>query len=72
MCTINEDHMILWFLKYKVQLTEMFVMSFFALSAPLTTQKIKILKLKKKTTTTGDIIVLHICIINDNYVIYDS
>ena len=48
MCTINEDHMILWFLKYKVQLTEMFVMSFFALSAPLTTQKIKILKLKKK------------------------
>ena len=32
-------------------------------SSPLTTQKVKILKLKK---TTGDIVILHICTINDN------
>ena len=36
---------------------------------PLTTQKIKILKLKK---TPGDIIILHICTINDNHEMYGS
>ena len=35
--------------------------------SPLTTQKIKILKLKK---TTGDIIILYICTINDNHMMY--
>ena len=37
--------------------------------SPLTTQKIKILKLKK---TPGDIIILHICTINDNHMMYGS
>ena len=39
---------------------------FFAHSAPW---KIKILKLKK---TSGDIIILHICTINDNHMMYGS
>ena len=39
--------------------------SFFCPFSPLTTWKIKILKLKK---TTGDIIILHICTINDNHI----
>ena len=42
----------------------------FDLSAPLTTRKIKILKLKK---ASGDITILHICIINDdNHMMYGS
>ena len=45
-------------------------MSFWSIScpfSPLTTQKIKILKLKK---TPGDIIILQICTINDNHMTY--
>ena len=70
MYTINEDHMIIWFLKYKVRQAKNFVIlgHIFPFS-PLTTQKIKILKLKK---TPGDIIILHICTINDNHMIYGS
>ena len=37
--------------------------------SPLTTWKIKILTLKK---TPGDIIILHICTINDNHMMYGS
>ena len=37
--------------------------------SPLTTWKIKILILKK---TPGDIIILHICTINDNHMMYGS
>ena len=47
-------------------------LSFWAIFCPfslLTTQKIKILKLKK---TPGDFIILQICTINDNYMIYGS
>ena len=36
----------------------------------LTTQKIKILKKKKKTL--GDIIILHLCITNDDHMMYGS
>ena len=57
------------FLKHKVWQTNFYhFRPFFALS-PLTTQKIKTLKLKK---TLGDIIILHICTINDNHMIYGS
>ena len=47
-------------------------LSFWAISCPfslLTTWKIKILKLTK---TTGDIIILHIGTINDNYIMHGS
>ena len=37
--------------------------------SPLTTQKIKILKLKK---APGDVIILYICTINDNHMMYGS
>ena len=37
--------------------------------SPLTTQKINILKKWKKP---GDIVILHMCTINDNYIMYDS
>ena len=39
-------------------------------SPPLTTQKVKILKKWKKTPR--DIIILHICTINDNHIMYSS
>ena len=39
-------------------------------SNPITTQRIKILKRKKKTP--GDIIILHKCTIYDNHMIYGS
>ena len=63
MYTINEDH--IWFLKYKVRLTEIF--DIFLTFSPLTTWKIKILTLKK---TPGDILILLICTINDNHMMH--
>ena len=48
------------------------VSSFWAIFYPfssLTTQKIKVLKLKK---TPGDTIILHRCTLNDNQMMYDS
>ena len=63
---------IIWymFLKYKVQQIEIFViLGHFFHFQPLTTQKIKIWKLKK---TPGDITILHICTINDNHMMYGS
>ena len=69
MCTKNEDHDIR-FPKYKLQLTGISViLGHFLPFQPLTTGKIKILKLKK---TPGNIIILHICTINDNHMIYGS
>ena len=60
----------IWFLKYKVQQTQIFIIlgNNFPFS-PLTTWKIKILTLKK---TPGDIIILHICTTNDNHMMYGS
>ena len=43
---------------------------FFAILPPLTTWKIKILKNWKKTP--GDIIILHMCSISKNHVMFDS
>ena len=71
MCTINEDHMI-YVLPEIYDATDRnfcHFEPFFALSSPLTTQKIKILKLKK---APWDNIILHICIINDNHMMYGS
>ena len=53
-----------WFLKYKVWQTEIF-----ALSAPWQPGKSKLWKNKK---TPGDTIILHICTINDNHMMYGS
>ena len=59
-----------WFLKYKVQKTEIFIiLGHFFPFRPLTTWKIKILTLKK---TPGDITILHISPINDNHMMYGS
>ena len=65
------DILFLWLLKYKVQQTEIFIIlgHFVHLFSPLTTWKIKILTLKQ---TCGDIIILHICTINDNHMTYGS
>ena len=55
----------------QVQRTEFFViLDCFFPFYPLTTQKIKILKKWKKTTE--DIIILHMCTINDNHMMYGS
>ena len=70
MCTKNHNHMIhgSWDKEWHRQN----FLSFWAIfcpSIPLTTRKIKILKLKKMP---GDIIILHICTINDNHMMYGS
>ena len=70
MCNINEDHMLYgsWIIRCDRQKFLPF-WAIFCPFSPLTTQKIKILKLKK---TTGDIIILHICTIIDNHMVYGS
>ena len=60
----------IWFLRYWVQQTDF--LTFWTIFCPftnLTTQKIKILE-KKKKTACGDIIILHMCTINDTYMMY--
>ena len=69
-CTLNEDHMI--YGSWNIRRGRQKFLSFWAIFcpfSPLTTQKIKILKLKK---TPGDIIILHICTINDNHMMHGS
>ena len=69
-CTINEDHMIYgpWNIRWDRQKFSLFwdISSPFS---PLKTWKIKILTLKK---TPGYIIILHICTVNDNHMMYSS
>ena len=70
-CTINEDHMI--YGSWNITCNRHKFSSFWAISypfSPLTTWKINLLPLK--TTTPGDIIILHICTINDNHMMYGS
>ena len=43
--------------------------SIFCPSTPITTRKIKILK-KKEKKMTGDIIILYMCTINENHMMY--
>ena len=67
MCTINEDLMI--YSSWNTRCDRQKLLSFWTIFcpfSPLTTQKIKILNLEK---IPGDIIILHICIINDNHII---
>ena len=58
-----------WFLRYWVQQTDFFL-SFWAIFCPFTpiTQKIKILNKDEKRP--GDIIILHMCTINENHMMY--
>ena len=61
-----------WLLRYGAQQTEFFVIldCFLTFYPPLKTQKIKILKKQKKKP--GYIIILHLCTVNDNYMMYGS
>ena len=70
MCAINENHMIYgsWNIRCDWQKFLSFWATFCPLS-PLTTQEIKILKLKN---IPGDTIILHICTINDNHMMHGS
>ena len=68
MCSINEGHM--KYGSWNIRWDRQKFLSFWAIFcpfSPLTTQKIKILKLKK---TPGNIIILHVCTINHNYMIW--
>ena len=70
MCTKNHSHMM--YCSWDTEWDRQNFLSFWAIFCPfrpLTTRKLKILKLKK---TPGDIIVLHICTINDNHMMYGS
>ena len=70
MSTINGDHMMYgsWNIRCNRQKFLTFWHTFCPFS-PLTIWKIKILTLKK---APGDIIILHICTINDNHMMYGS
>ena len=71
MFTINEDHMI--FGSWKVRCNRQKFLTFLVIFCrfnSLTIWKIKILILKKKTP--GDIIILNICTINKNHMMYGS
>ena len=59
-----------WFLRYKVRQAEFFgILGHFLPFQLADNPEIKILKLKK---TSGNIIILHICTINDNDMMYSS
>ena len=71
-------HTMIWFLKYKVQQTEIFVILGHFLPFQLPDNhpenqnfKIEKKKQKQKQKKTGDII-SHICTINDNHMMYGS
>ena len=63
---------IIWYCSWNIRCHRHKSLSFWAIccpSSPLTTWKIKLLKLKK---TPEDIIILHILTINDNHMMYGS
>ena len=70
MCTINEDHDVL-FLRYKVQQTAFFVIldHFLPFYLPNNPENQNFEKMKN---TLGDIINLHKCTINNNNMMYGS
>ena len=70
MSTINDNHMMYgsWNMECKT-LNLLSVWIIFCPFTPLTIQKITILKKKKRH---GDIIILQMCTINDNHMMYDS
>ena len=58
-----------WFLRYGVKQTEL--LSFWAIFCPFTPLKTRAIKiLKKRKKTPGYIIILHMCTINENYIMY--
>ena len=70
MCTKNHNHMT--YGSWDTEWDRQNFLSFWAIFcpfSPLTTWKIKILKLEK---TPGDIMILHICTISDNHMMYSS
>ena len=70
MCTINDSHLIC-FLRYGVQRTEFFViLDHFLPFYPPNNPKNQ--NFEKMIKTPGDIIILHMCTINDNHMMYDS
>ena len=68
MCTMNEGHMIYGFLRYKTQHSLFIILGHFL--TLLTTQKIK--TLKKIKNMAENIIILYLCITNDNHMMYGS
>ena len=72
MCTINESHDV-WFLRYEMQQTEFLVILDHFLhpppSPPNNPKNQNFEKLKKRP---GGIIILHMCTINDNHMMYSS
>ena len=63
----------IWFLGYKAWQTGFFAtLDHFLPFYPLTIWKITILKKWKKKKTPGDIIILHMCTINNNHMMYGS
>ena len=73
MCTINEDRMI--YGSWNIRWYRQKFLSFCAIScpfSPLTTKKIKILRLKRKKIHFINFINLYILTINDNHMMYGS
>ena len=69
MCIINENHDV-WFLRYGARQNFFSFWITFCPFAPLTTQKMKILKQWKNCNEISSC--LHMCIINDTHMMYGS
>ena len=71
MCSINDNHMIYWFLKYRAQQMEFFViLGRFLPFYPI--NNLKNQNFEKMKQTSEDIIILHLCIRHDNRMMYGS
>ena len=70
-CTINNNHMIIWFLRYQLQQTNFFAIlgHFWHLFLSNSPKNENIKKMKK---TPRDIIILHDCTNNYDYRVYCS
>ena len=70
MCAINDSHDV-WFLRYGAWQTEFFVIldHFLYFYPPNILESQNFEKMKK---TLGDIVILHMCTINDNHLVYVS
>ena len=70
MCTINDNHMIYG---YEIRsVTDRIFWHFWTVFCPFSPKNPKKQNFEKIKTTTGDIIILHMCTINDNHMMYGS
>ena len=70
MYTINENHMM--YGCGDMECDGQNFLSFWTIFCPFTPPTTRKVKILKKAKNTGDIIILHMCTINDNHMMYGS